>query len=106
MRGEYVIAEAFLVAIAAIGVWLVVLPWTPKYLRSSRWFRNIAVAGGIAAVVSSSGHTLLLLHGHALDWARFFELQVVSYLAGGMWMGLLFSLVFSAEFWEPRGPFH
>jgi hypothetical protein len=95
-----------LAAIAVVGFWLVILPWTSKYRHSSRWLRDIAVAGGIAALVSSGGHSLLLVHGHALERARFFELQVLSYLAGGMWMGLLLSLMFSAEFWEPRGPSH
>jgi hypothetical protein len=106
MRGEYAIAASFLIAIAAIGVWLIVLPWTAKYRRSSRWLRDVAIAGGIAALLSSSGHSVLLFYGHALDRARFLEVNVVSYLASGMWMGLLLSLVFSAEFWEPRGPSH
>src|SRR5437870_1677124 len=55
-----VIAVVGLSAIAVVGLWIITLPWTKKYRHSSKWFRDVAVAGGLAAFVSSGGHSLLL----------------------------------------------
>jgi hypothetical protein len=98
------IAVVGLSAMAVVGLWLVTLPWMTTYRRSSKWFRDVAVAGGFAALVSSGGHSLLLFRPQYLTRVTFFELQIVCFVLGGMWMGLLFSLLFSAEFWEPRRP--
>jgi hypothetical protein len=106
MRAILTGAGIALLAIAIVGIWLIALPWTTKYRRSSRWFRDVAIAGGFAALLSSSGHALLLFHAHALSRVRFVELQTLVQVVSGMWMGLLFSLLFSAEFWEPRPPSH
>jgi len=106
MRADLAGVAIGLFGIAVVGIWLVALPWTRKYRRSSRWFRDVAVAGGLAALLSSGGHSLLLFRAHHLSRVTFIELQIISFVLGGMWMGFLFSLLFSAEFWEPRRPSH
>jgi hypothetical protein len=93
----------FLIVIAIIGFWLLVLPWTSKYRRSSRWFRDIAVFAGVAAVLSSV-HALLLLDGHSLSPVTFLEMKILAPVAFGTWIGLSLSLFHSSEFWEPRRP--
>ena len=101
MRTPEVIGIAFaLGAIALSGIWLMVLP----FLRasSSRWFRQVAVSCGIAAVVSTAGHALLLLQPHRFDHVRHFEVQTLSMVTGGVWLGLLMSLFCSRELWNSR----
>jgi hypothetical protein len=101
---EIAIALVGLSAIAVVGLWLITLPWMAKYRHSSKWFRDVAIAGGLAALVSSGGHSLLLSRPQYFTRVTSLELQIVSFVLGGMWMGLLFSLLYSAEFWEPRRP--
>ncbi len=106
MRADFAGAALGLSGIALVGLWLITLPWMTKYRQSSKWFRDVAVVGGLAALLSSAGHLLLLFRAHHLSRVTFIELQIISFVLGGMWMGLLFSLLFSAEFWEPRRPSH
>jgi hypothetical protein len=104
MRADLIVAGIALFAIGIVGLWLLALPWTSKYRRSSRWFRDVAVAAGLAAVFSSSGHALVLFYGHALSRVTFLEMQILSQVVSGIWMGLSFSLFHSSDFWEPRPP--
>jgi hypothetical protein len=93
-----------LIVIAIIGFWLLVLPWTSKYRRSSRWFRDAAVFAGLAAVASSSVYALLVFDGHSFSPVTFLEMKISAPFAFGMWIGLSLSLFHSSEFWEPRRP--
>src|SRR5438128_1849125 len=85
-------------AIAISGLWLIVLPFLRR--SSSRWFQQVSVSCGVAALLSTSGHTLLLLQPHRFDHVRHFEVQTLSMVLGGVWMGLLISLFFSRELWD------
>ncbi|SRR6266498_688857 len=93
-----------LLVIAIIGFWLMALPRTSKYRRSSRWLRDIAVFAGIAAVLSSSVYAVLVFDGHSLSPVTFLEMKILAPFAFGLWIGLSLSLFHSSEFWEPRRP--
>jgi hypothetical protein len=60
--------------------------------------------GGIAAVASSTAHGLLVFRPHSFDQVAAYELRTAAVLLSGLWLGFLFSLLLSAEFWEPRRP--
>jgi len=47
---------------------------------------------------------LLVFRPHSFDQVAAYELRTAAVLLGGLWLGFLFSLLFSAEFWEPRRP--
>jgi hypothetical protein len=93
-----------LLFIAIIGFWLVALPWTSKYRRSSRWFRDVAVFAGIAAVLSSSVYAVLVFDGHSLSPVTVLAMKILAPFASGLWIGCSLSLLHSSEFWEPRRP--
>jgi hypothetical protein len=78
------------------------MPFTRKRRSSSRWFRQVAISCGITALLSATGHALLLLYPHSFDHVRHFELQTVSMILGGVWLGLLLSLFCSRELWNPH----
>jgi hypothetical protein len=87
-------------AIAVSGLWLIFLPFRRIY--SSPWFRQVAVSCGIAGLLSTAGHALLLLQPHRFDHVRHFEVQTISMVLGGVWLGLLISLFCSSELWGSR----
>jgi hypothetical protein len=58
------------------------------------------VTCGIAGLLSTAGHALLLLQPHRFDRARRFEVQTFSMVLGGVWLGLLISLLCSRELWD------
>lgn len=101
---EIAVAVILLSGPVAIGLWLVALPWMARYRRSSRWFRDAALWGGIAAVASSTAHGLLVFRPHSFDQVTAYELRTAAVLLSGLWLGFLFSLLLNAEFWEPRRP--
>ena len=101
---DIAIAVVGLSAIAIAGLWLLTLPWTAKYRACSRWFRDVSVSAGIAALVSSGTYALLLSRSPSFSHVRLYELRTLACFASGMWMGLLLSLLGSVEFWEPRQP--
>ena len=84
--------------IAISGLWLICLPFLRR--SSSRWFRQVAVGCGIAALLSTSGHALLFLQSHRFDQVRHFEVQTLSMIMSGFWLGLLLSLFCSRELWD------
>ena len=101
MRTPEAIGVTFaLGAIAITGVWLIIVPFTPKRRSSSPWFRQVAISCGIAALLSTAGHALLLLQPHRFDRIQHFELQTVSMVLSGVWAGLLMSLFCSQELWD------
>jgi hypothetical protein len=88
--------------ISLVGIWFITLPFTATRRASSRWFRQVAITCGIAAVLSASGHALLFLQPHRFDRIQHFELQTASQFLGGLWLGLLLSLFWSEELWDSR----
>jgi hypothetical protein len=93
-----------LLVIAIVGFWLIALPWTSKYRRSSRWFRDVSVFAGIAVVLSSTVYAVLVFDGHSLSPITFLEMKILAPFAFGIWIALSLSLFHSSEFWEPRRP--
>jgi hypothetical protein len=87
-------------AIALSGLWLMFLPFRRTY--SSRWFPQVTVSCGIVGILSTAGHALLLLQPHRFDRVRHFEVQTISMVLGGVWLGLLISLFCSRELWDSR----
>ena len=86
--------------IAGSGVFLAFLAFRRPH--SSRWFRQVTVTCGIAGLLSTAGHALLLFQPHRFDRVQHFEVQTISMVLGGMWVGLLVSLFCSRELWGSR----
>jgi hypothetical protein len=98
--GEGVAVTLSLSLVGLVGIWFIALPFMPRRRAASRWFRHTAITCGIAAVLSASGHALLLLQPHRFDRVRHFELQTFSIMLSGVWLGLLVSLFASEELWD------
>ena len=89
--------------VAASSLFFAIAPFLPRYRAISRWMRSVFFALALSGIMWSGIGFWLLFHSTQLSRQARWSVYSGKANVGGIFFGLLISLVLSPEFWRlPR----